>query len=89
MGVDGSRTVFDRHSLQAEAGASRHLRADICREGQEAVPKLMHLGARHSRTNRRTARGDSPNCPDDPEPLGGDLGLLDSRSDRSLNGETQ
>ena len=43
--VDGPGTMCDGHGLPDEAGASRHLRAEGCGGGQEAVPKLVCLGA--------------------------------------------
>jgi hypothetical protein len=51
----GLGTVRDGHGLGDDAGASRHIRADECRGGKEAVPKLVSLGASDARVNRRTA----------------------------------
>ncbi len=89
IGVDGPGTMCDWHGLPDEAGASRHLRAEGCRGGQEAVPKLVCLGARNAGTNRRTARADGPSCPDGRGSLGGDPGPLDSRSDHRIHGGSQ
>ncbi len=81
VGVDGPGTVCDWHGLRDEAGASRHLRAEGCRGGQEAVPKLVCLGAGDAWTDRGFARADGAHSPDDRRALGGDLGPLDSRPD--------
>ncbi len=89
VGVDGPGTVCDRPRLRDEAGASRHLRAEGCRGGQETVSKLVRLGAGDKGANRRTARADGPSCPDDRGALGGNLGPLDSRSDDRLHGGSQ
>ena len=89
VGVDGPGTVCDGHGLRDEAGASRDLRAEGCRGGQEAVPKLVRLGAGDEGTNRRTARADGPSRPDGRGALGGNLGPLDSRSDDRLHGGSQ
>ncbi len=89
MGVDGPGTVCDRHGLRDKAGASRHLRAEGRRGGQEAVPELVSLGARDAGTNRRTPRADGSSGPDGREALGGDPGPLDSRADDRLHGGSQ
>ncbi len=89
VGVDGLGTVCDGHGLRDEAGASRHLRAEGCRGGQETVPKLVRVGARDARANRRTARADGPSCTGGRGSLGGDPGPLDSRSDDRLHGGSQ
>jgi hypothetical protein len=89
IGVDGLGTVCDGHGLQDEAGASRHIRADGCRGCQEAVPKMVHLGARDARTNRRTARAYGPNRLDDRRAPRGNLGSLDSRADDQFLGRAQ
>jgi hypothetical protein len=56
MGVNGHSTVCDGYDLREGAAASKHLRAEGCRRGSEAVPKLVRLGARYAMTNWRTAR---------------------------------
>ena len=89
VGVDGPGTMCDGHGLPDEAGASRPLPAEGCRGGQEAVPKLVCLGAHDAGTNRRTARADGPSCPNGRGSLGGDPGPLDSRSDHRLHGGSQ
>jgi len=89
VGVDGPGTMCDGHGLRDEAGASRYLRTKGCRGGQEAVPKLVRLGAGDAATNRRTARADGPSCPNGRGSLGGDPGPLDSRSDHRLHGGSQ
>ncbi len=89
VGVDGPGTVCDGHGLRDEAGASRDLRAEGCRGGQEAVPKRVRLGAGDAGANRRTARADGPSCPDGRRAFGGNLGPLDSRSDDRLHGGSQ
>ncbi len=89
VGVDGSGTVCDRHGLRVGAGSSRYLRAERCRGGQEAVSKLVRLGACDAGANRRTARADGPSCPDSRGAIGGNLGALDSGPDDRLHGRTQ
>ncbi len=89
VGVDGLGTVCDGPGLRDEAGASRHLRAEGCRGGQETVSKLVRLGAGDAWANRRTARADGPSCPDGRRAFGGNLGPLDSRSDDRLHGGSQ
>jgi hypothetical protein len=89
VGVDGPGTVCDGHGLRDEAGAARHPRAEGRRGGQEAVPKLVRLGAGDEGTNRRTARADGPSCPDARRAFGGNLGPLDSRADDRLHGGAQ
>ncbi len=89
VGVDGPGTVCDGHSLRDEAGASRHLRAEGCRGGQEAVPKRVRLGACNAGTDRGFARADGAHSPDDRRALGGDLGPLDSRPDDRFHGGSQ
>ena len=51
VGVDGPGTMCDGHGLPDEAGALRHLQMEGCRRGQEAVPKLVRLGARDARAD--------------------------------------
>ena len=89
VGVDGPGTVRNGHGLRVEAGASRHLRVEGCRGCQEAVPKLVRLGARDAGRNRRTARANGPSCPNGRGSLGVDPGPLDSRSDDLLHGGSQ
>ena len=89
VGVDGPGTMCHGHGLPDEVGVSRHLRAEGCREGQEAVPKLVRLSARDAGLNRKTAPADGTACRDNRGSLGGDLGPLDSRSDHRLHGGSQ
>ena len=89
VGVDGPGTVCDRHGLRDEVGASRHLRAEGRRGGQEAVPKLVRLGAGDAGANRRTPRADGSSGPNGRGSFGGNLGPLDSRSDDRLHGGSQ
>ncbi len=89
VGVDDPRTVCDGHGLRDEAGASRHLRAEGCRGGQETVSKLVRLGAGDEGANRRTARADGPSCPDGRRAFGRNLGPLDLRADDRLHGGSQ
>ena len=65
MGVGGPETVCDGQGLGDEASASRHLRLVGCRGGQEAVRKLLRLGACDTGTDRGVARTDGPSGPDD------------------------
>jgi hypothetical protein len=82
---DGSGTARNGHGLRDEVGASGHSRAKGCPGGQEAVPKLVRLGAGDAGPNRRTARAYGQRC------LGGRGSLLescplDSRSDNLFHG---
>ncbi len=81
--------MCDGHGLRDEAGASRHLRAEEYRGGQETVPKLVRLGAGDAVANRRTARADGSSGPDGRGALGGNLGPLDLRADDRLHGGSQ
>jgi hypothetical protein len=65
VGVDGHSTVCDGYGLREGAGASKHLRAEGCRRGSEAVPKLVRLGARYAMTNWNTARAKGTSWSDD------------------------
>jgi len=56
MEFDGSGTARTWHGLRDEVGASGHLRAKGCPGSQEAVLKLVQLGASGAGPNRRTAR---------------------------------
>lgn len=65
VGIAGLGTVADEHGLRDEAGTLRHLQAEGCRRGQEAVSRMVGLGARDARANRRTVRANGLSCPDD------------------------
>ena len=89
VGVDGSGTVCNGHSLRDEAGASRYLPMEGCGRSQEAVRELVRVGPGDEGTNREVARTDGPCRSDDRRALGGNLGPLDSRADDGLHGGTQ
>jgi hypothetical protein len=89
VGVDGLGTMCDGHGSRDEVGAARHPRAEGCRGGQEAVPKLVRLGAGDEWTNRRTAGPDGPSRSDARRAFGENLGPLDSMADDRLHGGAQ
>lgn len=64
VGVDGAGAVSNWHGLRNQAGTSNHLRIAGHRPGQQAVPKLVGLGARDVRANSRTAGANGPICPE-------------------------
>jgi hypothetical protein len=56
---------------------ARYFLAEGFRGGQEAIPKLLCLGAPDAGTNLRTARTDAQSYPDGRGSLGGNPGTLD------------
>ena len=89
MGFGGAQTVCDRHGLRDEAGALRHLQAEGCRGGEEALLKLVRVATSYAGAKRRTARADGPSSQHGRGSLPRDPGQMGSRVDDHLHGGTQ
>ncbi len=69
-GADAPATMRDGKGVQDVDGASCHPRMEGCRRGKEVVPKLVRLGERDARVDRKIARAAGPSGRDGRRALG-------------------